>query len=85
MTARATSDPDSSLCHGCCCERWLPLCSYRSTPGVLDLIQESIAEQDGVNAEIGGEAASTKARCVVLSWGPIREHYSDNDVELLNV
>eukprot|EP00903_Cladosiphon_okamuranus_P006055 g5970.t1 len=39
-------------------------------PGVLDMIRESIAEQER-DPELGGSQAAAKCRCVPLSWGPV--------------
>ncbi|CAN0494857.1 unnamed protein product, partial [Ectocarpus sp. 12 AP-2014] len=39
-------------------------------PGVLDMIRESIEEQQQ-HPELGGSAAAAKSRCVQLSWGTV--------------
>ncbi|CBJ33517.1 conserved unknown protein [Ectocarpus siliculosus] len=39
-------------------------------PGVLDMIRESIEEQQQ-QPELGGSAAAAKSRCVQLSWGTV--------------
>ncbi|CAN0173881.1 unnamed protein product [Ectocarpus sp. 4 AP-2014] len=39
-------------------------------PGVLDMIRESIEEQQQ-NPELGGSAAAAKSCCVQLSWGTV--------------